>query len=152
MKFLECFNRIDKGSYGLTDEAIYASLKTDGELIPVYGGNKDHLVTDRKVSVKAKTIKSKPIKIFSGEGIIISLDGSAGSMTYKVNEKFALNHHAGFITLNKKGENYVSLKFFALYFQNFYRLLSVSRGSKTLSLTQIYKNDLSYLHLTYRKK
>ena len=57
-------------------------------------------MTDRRISVSAKTKKGATIKIFSGEGIIISLDGSAGSMTYKNGEKFALNHHAGFITLN----------------------------------------------------
>ena len=42
MKFLDVFNEIDKGNYALTDEAIYASLQNGDELIPLYGGNKEH--------------------------------------------------------------------------------------------------------------
>lgn len=48
MKFLDVFNEIDKGNYALTDEAIYASLQNGDELIPLYGGNKEHKMTDRK--------------------------------------------------------------------------------------------------------
>ena len=98
------FNEIEKGNYALTDEAIYASLQNGDELIPLYGGNKEHATTERRISISAKTKKGVPITVFSGEGIIISLDGSAGSMTYKSDEKFALNHHAGFITLRKMPE------------------------------------------------
>ncbi len=138
MKFLEVFNEIEKGNYALTDEAVYSSIQNGDELIPLYGGNKSHRVTDRKISVSAKTKKGLPITIFSGEGIIISLDGSAGSMTYKSGEKFSLNHHAGFITLRDDAKEKVNLEFFATYMQDYYRNLSVSDGSKTLSLTQIY--------------
>ncbi len=141
MKFLEIFNEIEKGNYALTDEAIYSSLQNKSDLIPLYGGNKTHLGTDRKISATAKTKKGFPITIFSGEGIIISLDGSAGSMTYKCNEQFALNHHAGFITLRENAKSRVKLEFFAIYLQEFYRNLSVSDGSKTLSLEQIYSEE-----------
>ena len=55
MKFLDVFNEIDKGNYALTDEAIYASLQNGDELIPLYGGNKEHKMTDRRISVSAKT-------------------------------------------------------------------------------------------------
>ena len=115
MKFLDVFNEIDKGNYALTDEAIYASLQNGDEFIPLYGGNKEHKMTDRRISVSAKTKKGATIKIFSGEGIIISLDGSAGSMTYKNGEKFALNHHAGFITLRKDAVDKVNLEYFSLF-------------------------------------
>ena len=101
MKFLDVFNEIDKGNYALNDEAFFASFENGDELLRFYGGNKEHKMTDRRISVSAKTKKGATIKIFSGEGIIISLDGSAGSMTYKNGEKFALNHHAGFITDRK---------------------------------------------------
>lgn len=141
MKFLDVFNEIDKGNYALTDEAIYASLQNGDELIPLYGGNKEHKTSDRKISVSAKTKKGTTIKIFSGEGIIISLDGSSGSMTYKNGEKFALNHHAGFITLRKDAINKVNLEYFSLFLQNFYREMGVSDGSKTLSLEQIYLEE-----------
>lgn len=142
MKFLDLFNEIQKGNFALTDEAIYASIQNKDELIPLYGGNKEHTFTDRRVSISAKTKKCIPITIFSGEGIIISLDGSAGSMTYKNGEKFALNHHAGFITIKDSAKDKVSLEYFAVFFQNFYRSLSVSDGSKTLSLNQIYSEEI----------
>jgi restriction endonuclease S subunit len=93
------------------------------------------------VSVNGKTKKGNPITVFSGEGIIISLDGSAGSMTYKSGEIFALNHHAGFITLREQAKKIVSLEYFALFFQKLYRALCVSEGSKTLSLSQIYSEE-----------
>ena len=141
MKFLSLFNEIEKGSYGLTDEAVYASIQNQDEMIPLWGGNKEHKTYERKVSVTAKTIKGKPIKIFSGSGIIISLDGSAGCMTYKCNEKFALNHHAGFITVRDTPVQQTNLEYFALFYQNFYRSLAVSDGSKTLSLEQIYAEE-----------
>ena len=143
MKFLDVFNEIDKGNYALTDEAIYASLQNGDELIPLYGGNKEHNTTDRRISVSAKTKKGAKIKIFSGEGIIISLDGSSGSMTYKNGEKFALNHHAGFITLRKDAIAKVNLEYFSLFLQRFYREMGVSDGSKTLSLEQIYSEEIT---------
>ena len=141
MKFLEVFNEIAKGNYALTDEAVYASIQNGDEFIPLYGGNKSHCSTERRISISAKTKKGVPITVFSGEGIIISLDGSAGSMTYKSRERFALNHHAGFITLREDAKEKVNLEFFAIYLQNYYRNLSVSDGSKTLSLTQIYSEE-----------
>ncbi len=143
MNFLDVFNKIKKGDYALTDEAVYASLQNHDELIPLYGGNKEHHTTERKISITAKTQRGVNITIFSGEGIIISLDGSAGCMTYKIDEKFALNHHAGFITLRKNAINKVNLEYFAKFMQNFYKNISVSDGSKTLSLTQIYAEEFS---------
>lgn len=141
MKFLDVFNEIEKGNYALTDEAVYASLQNHDELVSLYGGNKEHHTSERKISITAKTKKGISITAFSGEGIIISLDGSAGSMTYKKGEKFALNHHAGFITLRKDAIEKVNLEYFSKFMQNFYRDLSVSDGSKTLSLTQIYAEE-----------
>ncbi len=143
MKFLDVFNEIQKGDYALTDEAVYASLQNGDELIPLYGGNKEHTTAERKISVSAKTKKGASITVFSGQGIIISLDGSAGSMTYKNGERFALNHHAGFITLRKEAEDKINLEYFSIFLQNFYRELGISSGSKTLSLTQIYSEEFS---------
>lgn len=141
MRFLDVFNEIEKGNYALTDEAIYSSMQNGDELIPLYGGNKEHTTIERRIAVTAKTKKNQPITIFSGEGIVISLDGSAGFMTYKNGERFALNHHAGFITVKKGKENMVDLEYFALFFQNHYKALAVSDGSKTLSLRQIYSEE-----------
>lgn len=133
------FNPVEKGNFALTDEVIYNSIQNKDELIPLYGGNKSHEKATRYVSVSTVTKKGKNITIFDDEGIIISLDGSSGSMTYKKGEQFALNHHAGFITLKKAGV--IRLEFFALFFQNYLRNLSVSDGSKTLSLAQLYSTD-----------
>lgn len=141
MNFLDVFNEIQKGDYALTDEAVYGSLQNNDELIPLYGGNKNHTSTERRISINAKTKKGEQITVFSGEGIIISLDGSAGCMTYKNGEKFALNHHAGFITVKEDTVKKVCLPYFALFFQNFYKSLSVSDGSKTLSLNQVYSEE-----------
>ena len=151
MKFLDVFNKIQKGDYALTDEAIYHSLQNGDELIPLYGGNKSHNKTDRKISITAKTKKGVPITVFSGEGVIISLDGSAGSMTYKCDEQFSLNHHAGFITLRSNVVNKVCLEFFALYMQSFYKNLSISDGSKTLSLEKIYSAEFNLPDFSDRK-
>lgn len=141
MKFLDIFNPIEKGSHGLTDEAIYGSIKKEGEMIPLYGGNSQHSYTERYISEHTRTIEDTDVNVFSGEGIIISLDGSAGCMTYKRGERFSLNHHAGFITLKESEKDKVNLQFFALFMQNHYKALSVSDGSKTLSLNQIYADD-----------
>lgn len=139
MKFLDMFNEVQKGNFALTDEVIYNSIQNNDEFVPLYGGNKTHDKASRFVSVSTITKENKKITVFDGEGIIISLDGSAGSMTYKNGDKFALNHHAGFITLKTTGV--VRLEFFALFYQNFLRNLSVSDGSKTLSLAQLYSVD-----------
>lgn len=143
MKFTEVFNQIEKGSHGFTDEAIYSSIRNGDKIIPLYGGNNQHHFTDRYVSNKTITVDGAIGKTFCGEGIIISLDGSSGSMTYKSGEMFALNHHAGFITLNDYGKERVNLRFFSLFMQNHYKSMCVSDGSKTLSLTQIYSDEFS---------
>lgn len=141
MKFLDLFNPIEKGSHGLTDEAIYAAINNGDGVIPMYGGNNQHSTTDRYVSPSTQSVDGNTIKIFSGEGIIISLDGSAGSMTYKNGETFTLNHHAGFMTLTDEGKRKVNLTFFSYFMQSHYKSLSVSDGTKTLSLGQIYSDD-----------
>ena len=141
MKFLEMFNPIEKGSHGFTDEAIYAAINNGDGVIPMYGGNNQHSTTDRYVSPSTQTVDGNTVKVFSGEGIIISLDGSAGSMTYKNGETFTLNHHAGFITLTDEGKKKVNLVFFSYFMQSHYKSLSVSDGTKTFSLGQIYSDD-----------
>lgn len=143
MKFLDIFNPIEKGSHGLTDEAIYGSIINSEVMIPLYGGNSQHNYTERYIAKKTMTVDGTEANVFSGEGIVISLDGSAGCMTYKSGELFSLNHHAGFITLNESGKDKVNLRFFSLFMQNHYKALSVSDGSKTLSLSQIYSDDFS---------
>jgi len=140
-KFLEIFTPIQKGNFGLTDEAIYKSIQHGGGYIPVYGGTQEHSITDRFVSEHGKTKYDKPITIFSGDGIIISLDGSSGCMTYKTPERFALNHHAGFFQLREEARQLVVPEFFSLFFEKQLQEASISEGSKTLTLTMIESID-----------
>lgn len=74
------------------------------------------------------------------------------SMTYKNGEKFALNHHAGFITLRKDTIEKIDLEFFSIFLQNFYREMGVSDGSKTLSLTQIYAEEFELPDYSVQKR
>lgn len=140
-KFLDLFEPIQKGDFGLTDEAIYKSIQSGKPFIPIWGGNKDHSIQDRLVSINGKTKAGNKITIFEGEGIIISLDGSSGSMTYKKDKKFALNHHAGFFKVRSDAINKINLKFFVHFFDTQLKNESISEGSKTLTLDQIYNLD-----------
>ena len=139
MKFLELFEPVVKGDFGLTDEAIYKSIQHGGEFVPIWGGNKEHRTIDRLVSIFGKTKSNKPITIFVGEGIILSLDGSSGCMTYKpAGQKFALNHHAGFLKIKNDAQQKIDLEFFSIFYQKQLQELSISEGSKTLTLEQLY--------------
>jgi len=150
MKFQQMFSDIKKGNFGLTEQAIYKSIQNGGEFIPIWGGNKNHDSTERLISVNGKTKKNNSITIFEGEGIIISLDGSAGSMTYKENQKFALNHHAGFFKVIKP--NLIIPEFFALFYENQLKEKSVSEGSKTLTQNQIFQMDFEIPDIKIQEK
>ena len=140
-KFLDMFTPIQKGNFGLTDEAIYKSIQYGGEFVPVYGGTQEHNTTDRFVSEYGKTKYDEPITIFNGDGIIISLDGSAGCMTPVTSRRFALNHHAGFFRLKPEASQLVVPEFFSLFFGRQLQGASVSEGSKTLTSTAIKSID-----------
>jgi hypothetical protein len=140
-KFLDIFKPIQKGNYGLTDEAIYKSIQYGGRFVPVYGGTQEHTTADRFVSEYGKTKYDKPVTIFSGNGIIISLDGSSGCMTYVTAKKFALNHHAGFFQLKEDAKQAVDPEFFSLFFEKQLQEASISEGSKTLTLSMIESMD-----------
>ena len=140
MKFLDLFDPIVKGDFGLTEEAVYKSIQLGNKMIPLWGGNQEHSYADRFVDEKAKTKYNEIITVFDGEGIIISLDGSAGNMTYKRNERFALNHHAGFFK-TKNNPKLIDPEFFSIFYQKQLQESSISEGSKTLTLDKIYEMD-----------
>ncbi len=141
MKFLDLFEPIQKGNFGLTDEAVYKSIQYDVSFIPLWGGEQEHIEEKRFVSENGRTKYNEPITIFQGSGVIISMDGSAGSMTYVKNKRFALNHHAGFFRTKKGTENLVEPEFFSLFYAKQLAEASVSEGSKTLTTQQIYEMD-----------
>ena len=140
MNFLDLFNPITKGNYGLTEEAVYKSIQFGNKMIPLWGGNQEHVHADRFVDEKAKTKYNEQIRVFDGEGIIISLDGSAGNMTHKKGERFALNHHAGFFSI-KENSDLIDPEFFSIFYQQQLRAASISEGSKTLTLDTINAMD-----------
>lgn len=140
-KFLDIFTPIQKGNFGLTDEAIYKSIQHGGQFVPVYGGTQEHNTTDRFVSEHGKTKYDEPITIINGDGIIISLDGSSGCMSYVISRRFALNHHAGFFQLKEQAKQSVVPEFFSLFFEKQLQEASISEGSKTLTPTMIESMD-----------
>jgi hypothetical protein len=142
-KFLEMFTPIQKGNFGLTDEAIYKTIQQGGQFIPVYGGTKQHTTTDRFVSNRGKTKYEQPITVFEGDGIIVSLDGSAGCMTHTPSRKFALNHHAGFYRVRSDAKDVIIPEFFSLFFQKQLQEESISEGSKTLGIRTIKAIDFA---------
>lgn len=146
------FEPIQKGNFGLTDEAIYKSIQQGGNFIPVWGGEQKHVEKTRLVSENGKTKYGEPITIFNGEGIIISLDGSVGCMTYVRNERFGLNHHAGFFKVRNGSEYLIDPKFFSLFYEAQLREAGVSEGSKTLSLEKIYSIDFEIPDYTVQYK
>jgi restriction endonuclease S subunit len=151
-KFLDIFTPIQKGNFGLTDEAIYKSIQYGGQFVPVYGGTQEHNTTDRFVSEYGKTKYDEPITIFNGDGIIISLDGSSGCMTYVISRRFALNHHAGFFQLREQAKQSVVPEFFSLFFQKQLQEASISEGSKTLTPTMIESMDFDIPQYDVQKK
>jgi len=150
MKFLNVFQPVQKGNQGLTDEAVYKSIQYDEDFIPLYGAYKEHTSTNRFVSVNGKTKLNKPITIFEGEGIIVNFDGQGGvgRMTFKKDEKFAINHHVGFFQIRENARKKIDMEFFALFYQNLLRDMSVSAdssaSSSTLSLDQLYKIEFEF--------
>jgi hypothetical protein len=150
--FLEIFDLVKKGDFGLTEEAIYKSIQSSDTFIPVWGGNQEHNTITRKISIKGKTKVGEPINVFDGDGIIISLDGSAGCMTYKSKQKFALNHHGGFFKVKKGAEKNIVPEFFVLFLRNKLTNASISEGSKTLTLDQLYSMDFDFPSFNVQKQ
>lgn len=142
MKFLDMFESIQKGNFGLTDEAIYKAIQQDGIFIPVYGAYQEHLSPFRFIPENGRTKYNEPITVFEGEGIIINFDGiSAGRMTYKENEKFALNHHTGFFKIKKEAKRTIIPEYFSIFYQKQLQGASVSSDQKTLTVDTIYFTD-----------
>jgi restriction endonuclease S subunit len=151
-KFLDVFTPIQKGNFGLTDEAIYKSIQHGGLFIPVWGGTQEHTTIDRLVSEYGKSKYDVPVTIFNGDGIIISLDGSAGCMTYVTGKRFALNHHAGFFQVKEEAKQLVDPEFFSLFYAKQLQETSISEGSKTLTLTMIESMDFDVPQYDVQKK
>ena len=127
---------VNKGTGGFTEEGIYHAIPLDGHsFIPFFGGEKVHKFAEKFVREDAKNNKGIIVKYFSGECLILSMDGSAGCMTYKPNgEKFTLNHHAATITIKPTYKKKINLKWFKHEYQKTLIDSAVSKkSSRTLS-------------------
>jgi hypothetical protein len=142
LRFSQVFEPVRKGDFGLTDEAIYRSIQHGPPFVPVYGGSEGHVELTRQVSEKGRTLYDEPVTVFEGEGIILSLDGSAGHMTYTKGRRFALNHHAGFLRLREGARDKVDPEFFSLFCATILQNHAVGEGSK--SLTTRVLNDIKF--------
>jgi restriction endonuclease S subunit len=142
MKFLKIFEPIQKGNFGLTDEAIYKSIQYDASFVPVWGGEQEHGTETRWISENGRTKYNEPITIFEGDGIVISLDGSAGRMTFIRDKRFALNHHAGFLMVRADARRTIDPEFFSIFYAKQLEEASIGEGgSRTLALRKIYSID-----------
>jgi restriction endonuclease S subunit len=151
--FCILFEPIEKGNFGLTDEAIYKSLQRAGPLVPVYGAYQEHTNPMRFIPEKGQTKKNSPITVFDGEGVIINFDGrSAGCMTYKCGERFALNHHAGFAKLKEGAEKMIVPEYFAVFYQKQLQNSTVSPDQKTLSIDVLYSTDFDLPSVDIQKE
>jgi len=136
--FEEIFDDPAKGSSGLTKVAMYESILQGPPYIPKWGGQIRHDVVEERVSRQGRNNKGKPIRVFRGECLILSLDGSAGCMTYKPEKEagqpveFALNHHAA--VLRPKESDLVDLRYFKYRYEPYLKFLAVSQASSTLTL------------------
>jgi hypothetical protein len=85
---------ITKGNTGLTEEIIYQFFDPHG--LPVYGGGASG--ARFKIMRSAQTSDNKPVTVFQGPAIIISLDGTSGAMRVIEDGEFCLNHHGCVLT------------------------------------------------------
>jgi len=144
--FFKIFN-FAKGTHGFTELAVYSNIpEVKEDKIAFWGGDISHIIPKRFVSTHAKNIKGDEVRYFNEkECIILTVDGaSAGSMTYKKDMKFTLNHHAGVLTLKEEYAEKVNLEWFAFKYDSLLKSLTVSTGSKTLSNQILEKLSVGY--------
>ncbi len=87
---------IQRGDQGLTESEIYRYHDTNG--ISVYGGSSG--IPRFKVNKNIKNNRDIPATIFKGPAIVVSMDGSAGSVQMVNNNiEFCCNHHGRVLIL-----------------------------------------------------
>ncbi|MDR3434041.1 MAG: N-6 DNA methylase [Rouxiella aceris] len=89
-KLVKDLFKIEKGSQGFTEEIIYSNFDSNG--IDVYGGGSKP--TGYKVRIDTINNKGVKIKTFDAPAVIVSMDGSSGSLQVIRSGKFTANHHA----------------------------------------------------------
>lgn len=87
---LEDIMSIRKGNTGLTEAVMYAGHDASG--VPVYGGGVGNPANF--IARGCKTAGGKLVTVFDAPAIVLSMDGSSGSMRVIESGSFACNHHA----------------------------------------------------------
>ncbi|MBS1582306.1 MAG: N-6 DNA methylase [Bacteroidetes bacterium] len=121
----------DKGDQGFTEEVIYNNYDPRG--LWVFGGGAE----PPKFRVKRDTLTKhgKPITLFSGPALVISMDGSSGATRIVDSGEFCLNHH-GCALVPKSQET--NLHWIALQCEKKLRALAANEGgSSTLGKDRI---------------
>lgn len=98
VKMLSDLFSIRKGDTALTEVSIYESYDPDG--IPVYGGGA--ALPTHTIARDSLRGNGKAITVFSGPAIVLSVDGSSGSMRVIEKGDFACNHHAAVLVPKSK--------------------------------------------------
>lgn len=122
---------IQKGDSGLTEEIIYQYFDVEG--LPVYGGGAS--AARFKITRIARTNRNRSVTVFRGPVIIISMDGTSGSMRIIDEGEFCANHHGSVLT---PVDLSVDLYWFVQQNEPLLRALaSNQKASATLNMTQL---------------
>jgi hypothetical protein len=114
---------VSKGDTGLTEAMIYREMDI-GNGIPVYGGGAG--APKFKASTKLTTQSGEPAHTFSGPAVVVSMDGSAGSIQVIDKGSFFCNHHGAVLKPNNTS---VNLWCFAQCAEPALRRLASNKGS-----------------------
>ena len=89
---------VKKGTPALTEAVMYSNYDPQG--LEVFGGGEAR----SKDRIRADTLSGsgKPVSIFEGPALVVSLDGSSGTVHVVEEGKFASNHHAAVLIAKKK--------------------------------------------------
>lgn len=120
---------IMKGDQGLTEAVIYQQFDANGH--PVYGGGEG---TPRFFLRPGAVNKAgKPITVHSGPALVVSMDGSSGSVRHIRSGAFVANHHGAVLKLKPRIK--LNLDYAAQQLEGGLRSLSSNKdGSATLTL------------------
>lgn len=123
---------LKKGDTKLTEEVMYNYIEPDG--LPVYGGGESG--ARFHIARTARTGAGKPVTIFRGPAVILSLDGTSGAMrVIEEGEEFCLNHHGCVLTPVHPS---IDLHWFVQQYEASLRAAASNKGSSaTLTLTYV---------------
>lgn len=137
----ECFDYLS-GNTGLTVRAIHHSKSVELDCIVLSSSLQD----DTSLGyINSKTILSngKALKLFKNkEGIVISRNGYAGTMSYLSPGLYTLTDHAYILYLRDDNKYNIDLNWFILSFQKSIRedYLTTKAGNQTFSITRFMKD------------